>query len=66
MTKDSFCKPVDPKSIQQDVSSAKVVVVPGCQNVDQWIYNPGYGQFMTTLEFEGDKVKTIKYGDRVK
>jgi len=66
MAKDSFCKPVEPKTVPQGVSNTTVVVVPACQNVDQWTYNPGYGQFMTTLEFEGDKVATIKYGDRVK
>jgi hypothetical protein len=66
VAKDSFCKPVDPKSVKKDISVANVAVMPFCQNVDQWTYNPGYGQFMTILQFEGDTITTIKYGDRVK
>jgi len=66
VSKDTFCKPVDSQSAQQNASGAHIVVVAPCQNLDQWTYNPGYGQFMTTLEFEGEKVTAIKYGDRVK
>jgi hypothetical protein len=66
VAKDSYCKPVDPQSVQRNASGSNVVVVLPCQNVDQWTYNPGYGQFMTTLQFEGEKVTAIKYGDRVK
>jgi hypothetical protein len=66
VAKDSYCKPEDPKSVQRNSSGSNVVVVIPCRNVDQWTYNPGYGQFMTTLEFDGEKVTAIKYGDRVK
>lgn len=70
--KDSFCKPV-----QETVSSAPVttptvpsatanVTVNTCQQVEEWTYNPGYGQFMTMLLFEGGSLKSIRYGDRVK
>lgn len=52
--KDSFCKP------------GAVVQGAGCETVEEWTYSPGYGQFMTTLRFEGGKVSSIKYGDRVK
>jgi hypothetical protein len=38
----------------------------GCVDVDEWTYNPGYGQFLTTLRFENGKVVSIEYGDRVK
>lgn len=74
--KDSFCKPV-----QETVAGAPLVVpvAPGtsgngvttnitvntCQQVEEWTYNPGYGQFMTMLQFEGGSLKTIRYGDRV-
>jgi len=34
--------------------------------VDDWTYNPGRGQFMTSLQFEAGKLSAIKYGDRVK
>lgn len=35
-----------------------------CVTVEEWVYNPGPGQFMTTLRFEAGELKTIKYGDR--
>ena len=50
--KDSFCKP----------GSAQMI----CETVDEWTYNPGYGQFLTTLRFESEKLVSITYGDRVK
>lgn len=61
VVKDSFCKPVDRAT---GATRGNPAVVP-CENVDEWTYNPGYGQFMTTLRFEGGKVVAIKYGDRV-
>jgi hypothetical protein len=42
-----------------------VVIVAPCRNVDEWTYNPGRGQFMTTLQIDGGVVTAIKYGDRV-
>lgn len=65
VAKDSFCKPADPQSVQRNAAGNTVVVLP-CEKVDEWTYNPGYGQFMTTLRFEDGKVTVIKYGDRVK
>ena len=68
--KDSFCKPV-----QETVAGAPVVsgnntnvtniTVNSCVQVEEWTYNPGYGQFMTMLLFEGGSLKSIRYGDRV-
>ncbi len=60
LVKDAFCKPVEAPAR----GGAKTVVVP-CESVDEWTYNPGYGQFMTTLRFEGGKLIDIKYGERV-
>ena len=31
-----------------------------CENVDEWIYNPGYGQFMTTLRFVEGRLVAIE------
>jgi hypothetical protein len=75
--KDSFCR-----AVQETVAGAPVITpaVPGasgnnvttnitvnsCVPVEEWTYNPGYGQFMTMLQFEGGSLKTIRYGDRVK
>ncbi|MES2879329.1 MAG: DUF2845 domain-containing protein [Pseudomonadota bacterium] len=65
VAKDSFCKPAESQAVQRNAAGATVVVLP-CEKVDEWTYNPGYGQFMTTLQLEGGKVTGIKYGDRVK
>jgi hypothetical protein len=63
--KDSFCKPVS-QPVPGNPTGATIANVVPCENVDEWTYNPGYGQFMTTLRFEGGKVAAITYGDRVK
>ena len=63
--KDTFCKPVEPTQ-GATTGTGTVVTVPSCRNVDEWTYNPGFGQFMTTLQIDGGKVISIKYGDRVK
>jgi hypothetical protein len=76
--KDSFCKPVQetvagapvvtPATAGTSGNSASVttnITVNTCQQVEEWTYNPGYGQFMTMLQFEGGSLKTIRYGDRV-
>jgi hypothetical protein len=53
--KDSFCRPgsAGPNGI-------------GCDTVEEWTYNPGYGQFMTTLRFESGKITSIQYGERAR
>jgi hypothetical protein len=64
VARDAFCKPV-----QQEAAPGRQdgrVIVTSCENVDEWTYNPGRGQFMTTLRFESGRLKAIQYGDRVK
>jgi hypothetical protein len=78
--KDSFCKPVQetvssapvitptvPNSSGSSTTASATanVTVNTCQQVEEWTYNPGYGQFMTMLLFEGGSLKSIRYGDRV-
>ncbi|CAN7146676.1 DUF2845 domain-containing protein [Polaromonas sp. LjRoot131] len=72
--KDSFCKPVQETTAGAPVTTPTVpatsgtstnVTVNTCQQVEEWTYNPGYGQFMTMLLFEGGSLKSIRYGDRV-
>ena len=68
--KDSFCKPA-----QETVTGAPIlsgnrtnvtnVTVNSCVQVEEWTYNPGYGQFMTMLLFEGGSLASIRYGERV-
>jgi len=78
--KDSFCRPVQETVSSAPVTTPTVpntsgsatasatanVTVNTCQQVEEWTYNPGYGQFMTMLLFEGGSLKSIRYGDRVK
>lgn len=74
MIKDSFCKPVESTQTRSGTVAAaattatgtntNVTVVP-CEKVDEWIYNPGPGQFLTTLRFERGELVSVKYGDRV-
>jgi Protein of unknown function (DUF2845) len=64
--KDSFCKPGDARPMPRVSGGAKVVINNACETVDEWTYNPGYGQFMTTLRFESGRLVSISYGDRVK
>ena len=64
--KDSFCKPVQAQAQPTATPGSTVVNVVPCENVDEWTYNPGYGQFMTTLRFEAGKLVSIRYGDRIK
>lgn len=73
VSKDSFCKPADTSNALVGDANANpqakqktVVVNNTCETVDEWTYNPGVGQFMTTLRFESGKLVTITYGDRVK
>ena len=65
--KDSQCRKPQ-QAIAPSSASARgttVIVNTGCTNVDDWTYNPGVGQFMTTLRFEDGVLTSIKYGPRV-
>jgi len=68
MMKDSSCQ-VLPGAVQQqayDAAGKAIVVAPQCETVDEWTYNPGVGDFYTTIRFERGIIKSIRYGDRVK
>jgi len=65
VVKDAFCRQV-PVQAQRPASAGRGVNVVPCENVDEWTYNPGYGQFMTTLRFVEGRLVAIEYGDRVK
>ena len=66
LLQDAFCKPVEATQPVLPRASNTTVVAAVCESVDEWTYNPGYGQFMTTLRFESGKLVQITYGDRVK
>ncbi|MDO9402667.1 MAG: DUF2845 domain-containing protein [Polaromonas sp.] len=66
--KDNFCKAVEDKDrvyVLREGERRPTIQNSGCEPVEEWTYNPGYGQFMTMLQFEGGELKRIKYGDRV-
>ena len=74
MLKDSFCRPAQPAANADNTFMAgntgnagntTNITVNACVNVDEWTYNPGFGQFMTMLQFEAGELKSIRYGDRV-
>jgi len=65
VVRDAFCRPL-PVQGPRPASAARPGQIVPCENVDEWIYNPGYGQFMTTLRFVEGRLVAIEYGDRVK
>ena len=64
--KDSFCKAGDARPLPGRGGAKVVINNNACETVDEWTYNPGYGQFMTTLRFESGRLVSIRYGERVK
>ena len=66
LQRDSFCKPQEKTQVPQAGAGATVINVNPCETVDEWTYNPGRGQFMTTLRFESGRLTAITYGDRAK
>lgn len=57
---DSFCRPAAPaRAAEQNAA------LP-CEKVEELLYNPGYGQFMTVLRFESGTLKEVRYGDRAR
>jgi hypothetical protein len=65
LVRDAFCRPL-PVQSPGPASAARPGQIVPCENVDEWTYNPGYGQFMTTLRFLEGRLVAIEYGDRVK
>lgn len=65
--RESFCKPAARATDATGGAGGTTIVnVTPCETVDEWTYNPGRGQFMTTLRFESGRLAAITYGDRVK
>lgn len=60
LTSDSFCKPTDPARAPAQTAAAP------CEKVEELLYNPGYGQFMTVLRFESGALREVRYGDRAR
>ncbi len=71
MKKDSWCQELHRQATPPQNNGQALVVVPQnnaplpCEPIEEWTYNPGVGQFYTTIRIEGDVVQSIRYGDRV-
>ena len=71
----SACRPYEIESIDNVVAAhAPYIVQSGpiyqgsatlCLVVDDWYYNPGSGQFLTMLRFEGRSLQSIRFGERI-
>lgn len=66
VVKDTFCKPAAQQTLPNATPGGTTLNVVPCETVDEWTYKPGYGQFVTTLRFEGGALAAIKYGERIK
>jgi len=69
MMKDAFCKPIEttlPPGSTPTGPNGQILHAQSCRDVDSWTYNPGYGQFLTSLQFEAGQLARIQYGDRAK
>lgn len=66
VVKGTFCRPLPATRTEPAPQGGTTVVIPTCENIDEWTYNPGYGQFMTTLQFAGGRLVGIQYGDRAR
>lgn len=62
---DTFCKPANQVIVPPAATGTTTVNVLPCQEVDEWSYNPGPGQFITIVRFEAGVITSIRYGDRV-
>lgn len=61
--KDSFCKPV---GLVPGIAPNTVGRPPhvACDMVEEWVYKPGIGQFITILQFREGELREMKYGPR--
>jgi uncharacterized protein DUF2845 len=71
----SSCRPYEIESIDNMVAAqAPYIVQSGpiyqgsatlCLLVDDWYYNPGSGQLLTIMRFEGKSLQSIRFGERI-
>jgi hypothetical protein len=60
---DNYCAPVFyPRSIHAIPDPFAGYVAP-CQQVEEWLYDRGPGNFIVTVRFRGGIVTSIRYGD---
>ena len=66
VAEDSRCEPLTPAGPHGNGEQHRPHgTAAACEPVDEWTYNPGRGQFLTTLRFVRGKLESMTYGDRV-
>ena len=63
---ESLCIPTLQSTLIAGASDSDRPVPLQCVVVEDWTYNPGSGQFLTTLRFEQGVVTSIKFGARIR
>ena len=67
VSKDTFCanSGVGEAQVIKGPSGTVVVDKTSCDQVEEWTYRPGSGQFETMLQFQNGSLKSIRYGSRI-
>lgn len=69
--KDAFCKKpeagVQPFIAEAPGDRRNITIINGnaCDQVEEWTYKPGSGQFITLLLFQDGVLKNIRYAGRI-
>ena len=64
---ESSCRPASSEVALAIVGpNMPLVPIVTCLLVEDWYYNPGPGQLITTLRFTGGQLTSIRYGERVR
>lgn len=64
VAKDSFCSRSE-DALRATSSFRQGVQPSGCDQVEEWTYTPGSGQFVTLLRFEDGRLQSIRYAGRI-
>jgi hypothetical protein len=64
-SKDSFCKKEQPTQFLNHSPGGSGTNIQSCENIEEWTYRPGIGQFVTFIQFKEGRLSEIKYGPRM-
>ena len=70
VARDSYCRQSKSGAFDAGAPDASVrrnaqgAIVKTCEDVEEWVYRPGVGQFITTVEFFEGRVRNISTGAR--
>ena len=68
--KDTFCKStqiIEQSPVATEIIDQRIIVgnPNSCEQVEEWTYTPGSGQFVTLLIFQEGTLKSIRYAGRL-